>query len=84
MTKTEPRFFLRSPSGMMIEARADAQDDDLCPIYVHKRHYDALTAERDALRAAITDALGRYQVTHIHEGLRATLNNLTPRDETAV
>lgn len=51
--------------------------------YVRADLFDALSAERDALRAAITDALGRYQVTHIHEGLRAALNNLTPPDETA-
>lgn len=33
----------------------------------------ALRAERDQMRAAIQDALGRYQVTHIHEVLRAAL-----------
>jgi len=30
-------------------------------------------AERDRLRAAIEDALGRNQVTHIHAALRAAL-----------
>lgn len=38
---------------------------------------EAQAAELARLREAITDALGRYQVTHIHEGLRAALTQPT-------
>lgn len=47
----ERTFWIRTPAGMMIEARPDAEDDDLVPVYACKRNYDALTAEVVRLRA---------------------------------
>ena len=38
-----------------------------------------LEAERDVLREGIFDALGRYQVTHIHAALRNTMSNVERR-----
>ena len=39
----------------------------------------ALTAERDVLQEGIFDALGRYQVTHIHAALRNAMSNVERR-----
>jgi len=50
----------------IIYARADALVDAL-------ERAEKAAAERDALREGIFDALGRYQVTHIHAALRAAL-----------
>lgn len=40
---------------------------------------EVLEAERDVLRKGIFDALGRYQVTHIHAALRNTVSNIERR-----
>ncbi len=47
--------------------------------YVRADRIEALEAERDALREGIFDALGRYQVTHIHAALRTAMSNFERR-----
>jgi hypothetical protein len=63
----------------LAEARA-GRDEARNDLRIGMANFDSLEAERDRLaadnarlREAITDALGRHQVTHIHAALRAAL-----------
>lgn len=60
---TPSHKWLRTPSGMMIPARDDAQDDESCPIYVRGSDFEEACAEIERLTKE-RDNLSKLEQSH--------------------